>query len=224
MKTNILLLLIWTACEMAFAQAPADPAQSIRELKDGVLVVRLRTQSNKISRLKEYIAKEPSDSPAASRLAAQLKETEEEVATENRLLAMAFRETYQFSEVLFVADTLAPLLKEQDPGEIFLDADLSPEPSLSLGQRPFLVAGMGTASYSDAAAGNDESLVVYDRHFNRMEKPFPSYSSVTAISLLLKRITRTEEDVQVFHYRKMVSRLNRKLGQYYQNVVSAGGG
>lgn len=224
MKTNILLLMICTACEMAFAQAPADPAQSIRELKDGVLVVRLRTQSNKIASLKEYIAKEPAGSPVASRLAAQLKETEEEVATENRLLVMAFREMYQFSEVLFVADTLAPRLKEQDPGEIFLDANLLPDPSLSTGQRPFLVAGMGTASYSDAAAGNDESLVLYDRNFNRMEKPFPSFSSVTAISLLFKRITRSEEEVQVFHYRKMVSRLDRRLSQYHQNVVSAGGG
>lgn len=223
MKTNILLLLIWAACEMASGQAPADPALSIRELKDGVLVVRLRTQSNKIGRLREYIAKEPAGSPSASRLAAQLKETEEEVATENRLLAMAFREMYQFSEVLFVADTLAPRLKEQDPEGIFLDANLSPDPSLSVGQRPFLVAGMGVASYSDAAAGNDESLVVYDRNFNRMEKPFPSYSSVTAISLLFKRITSSENEVEVFHFRKMVARLDRKLHQYYQNVVSAGG-
>lgn len=224
MKTNILLLLICTACEMAFAQTPADPAQSIRELKDGVLVVRLRTQSNKIARLKEYIAKEPAGSPTASRLAAQLNETEEQVATENRLLAMAFREMYQFSEVLFVADTLAPRLDEQDPGAIFLDENLQPDPSRSIGRRSFLVAGMGTASYSDAAAGNDESLVVYDRNFNRMEKPFPSYSSVTAISLLFKRLTNSEDEVEVFHYRKMVSRLDRRLNQYYQNVVSAGGG
>jgi hypothetical protein len=224
MKTNILLLLICAACEMASAQTPANPAQSIRELKDGVLVVRLRSQSNKIASLKEYIAKEPAGSPAASRLTAQLKETEEEVATENRLLVMAFRETYHFSEVLFVADTLAPRLKEQDTEGIFLDANLSPDPSLSIGQRLFLVAGMGTASYSDSAAGNDESLVVYDRNFNRMARPFPSYSSVTAISLLFKRIIRSEEEVRVFHYRKMVSRLDRKLNQYYLNVVSAGGG
>ncbi|MDV7399773.1 hypothetical protein RZS08_50630, partial [Arthrospira platensis SPKY1] len=75
-------------CASAYAQ-PSDPVEAIRDLKEGVLVVRLRTQSNKIGKLGEYLARETPGSPAYERLSAQLEETRREVTLENAQLVAA---------------------------------------------------------------------------------------------------------------------------------------
>lgn len=206
MKTKLLLLLLWLVSFPAFSQEVTDPRQAVTDLKDGVLVVRLRTRANKMAKLQELMSKESPGSPAYKRLAAELQETREEVSRENEVLTTAFHEIYRFSEVCFLADSLAPSLKSDNP-------------PLPVAGRFYLVAGLGAVAYSEGASGDDNSLIVYDRNFNQMQRPFPAYTGVSTIRLLWKSFSLQEEEIQAYHYRKMVGRLNKKLFNYYDEVT-----
>ena len=217
MKTNFFLLLFLFAAGIASAQMP-DPAQAVRDLNEGVLVVRLRTQSNKIGKLEEYLGRETPGTSAYERLAQQLEETIRETTLENDRLVSAFADLYRFSDVLFVYDTLAPRLKEDDPSGIFMREPGAIDPSLSLDGRPFLIASMGVIVSGQAASGHDESLVVYDRRFNALPRPFPGYQGMTTIQMLWLGLSKSEDEVRELNIRYAVERLNNKLFRYHNKV------
>lgn len=217
MKTIILFLFLLFACGIAISQEPQNP---ILELKEGVLVVRLRTQAAKIAKLEELLQAEDPETTLYNRLAYELGQTRQEVESENRHLVQAFKDQYRFSDVLFLFDTLAPRLKSENPGSIFLNDSLEVDPSLNLDNRPFLIAGMGSADPADSALETD-ALVVYDRNFDRLPRPFPNSSGVTGFRMWLESFTRTEPELEVFFYQKMVERLNRNFFKYFTKVAES---
>ncbi|MBK7409268.1 MAG: hypothetical protein IPJ40_15200 [Saprospirales bacterium] len=217
MKTIIPFFFLLCVSGLSFAQSSQDPEKSVRDLKNGVLVVRLRTQSNKIAKLNELLQSGELRSDVKTRYLAELEATRQEVERENRLLMQAFTELYHFSPVLFLHDTLAPALKSANPSGIFLNELTQIDPQRSLGDRYFLIAGIGLIAASEGASGND-ALIVYDREFNAMAKPFPAYTGVTTIRLFFKTFTASDENTEAFHLRKMVERLDRKLAHYYARV------
>ena len=217
MKTIIPFLFLLCISGVAFAQSSQDPVKSIRDLKEGVLVVRLRTQSNKIEKLSELLQSEELKSNVRTHYLAELEETRQEVERENRLLMQAFQDQYHFSNVLFLYDTLAPALKSANPSGLFLNDERQIDPQRTLEGRNFLIAGIGLVAASEGASGND-ALIVYDRAFNAMARPFPGYTGVSTIRLFFKTFTAPDEQVEAFHLRKMVERLDRKLSRYYNRV------
>lgn len=217
MKTIILTLFLLSASGLAISQETLDPAKAIRELKEGVLVVRLRTQANKIARLEEMMAKESPGNSMHQRLAYELEETRSAVNHENRLLVAAFRNTYRFSEVLFLPDTLAPMLKAQKQEGIFLNDSLQLDPGIGLEGRSFLFAGMGNTDPSVSILGS-EALVMFDRSFNRMQAPFPQSSGMTGIRQWYKSFSLDDPELYAYFIRTIVSRMDRKLARYYESV------
>jgi len=208
MKTIILSLFLLFASGIAISQEPQNPVQYIRDLKEGVLVVRLRTQAAKIAKLEELMQAEDPESMMYNRLAYQLGQTRQKAETENRLLVQAFKDQYRFSPVLFLYDTLAPLLKNEDP-------------SLNLEGRFFLVAGIGTTDASESAS-NKEALILYDRRFDRVQRPFPGVSGVTSFRIFLESFSTPREELEAFYYQKIVEKLNKNLFRYYGKVNSQG--
>ena len=217
MKTIILFLFLLSASGLAFSQERPDPAASIRELKDGVLVVRLRTQANKIAKLEALLSKEDPETMQYNRLAYEIGKTKQEVETENHLLVKAFKDHYRFSDVLFLYDTMAPLLRMENRPPIFLDDSLKADPSLIMENRPYLIAGMGATDPSGSALDED-ALVIYDRSFNIMQSPFPGSSGMSGIRLVWKSFSLDDEELQTYFFQKIVARLNRRLSGYYGKV------
>ncbi len=217
MKTIILFLFLLSASGLAISQEAQDPAEAIRELKEGVLVIRLRTQANKMAKLEEFIAKESPGSNMHKRLTYQLEETRKDAAYENRLLVEAFRKNYRFSEVFFLPDSLAPLLKDQKQEGIFLNDSLQLDPGINLGGRPYLVAGMGSTDPSVSVLSS-EALLMFDRSYNRMQPPFPQSSGMSSVRLWYKSFLFDDPELQAYFIRTIVSRMDRKLAKFYEVV------
>ncbi len=217
MKTIILFLFLLSASGLAISQEAQDPAEAIRELKEGVLVVRLRTQANKMARLEELMAKESPGNIMHKRLAYELEETRKDAAYENRLLVEAFRNNYRFSEVLFLPDSLAPMLKAQKQEGIFLNDSLQLDPGISLGGRSYLVAGMGNTDPSVSVLGS-EALLMFDRSYDRMQAPFPQSSGMSGIRQWYKSFSLDDRELQEYFIHTIVSRMDRKLAKFYEEV------
>jgi hypothetical protein len=77
---------------------------------------------------------------------------------------------------------------------------------------------MGIIAYSQGASGHDDSLIVYDRRFNALPRPFPGYHGMSTIQMLWLGLTRTEEVVGELNIRYSVEQLNKKLFRYHSRV------
>jgi hypothetical protein len=152
--------------------------KAINDLKDGVLVVRLKTGSNKIQTL-QRVANSPDISEKERlRLESMMLNEAENISKENTWLHNAFTEKYNFSEVLYFFDTSSVLLKNGVQSGYFLNEKLEVDPSVSLNNRPFLVAFYGASS--SAYKSSQEGLVVLDEHFIELSEPFPHYTDVSS--------------------------------------------
>lgn len=221
MKTIFPILFLLCVSRFASSQSPTDTNNSVMNLKDGVLVVRLRTQTNKINKLKEWMAGETPGTPVYQRLEDQIEEVKTEVASENRIVRKAFGDLYQYSDVLFFFDTLANALKEGKTSGIFLNENMEVDPALKLGDRFYLVAGVGSIPSSEAAS-SQEQIIIYDRNYNLMTDPFPGYSRKFSILSLFKSFFLTGEELLRFKTRESVEWLNRKFTRYSGRLRNSG--
>lgn len=217
MKTIFPILFLACVSGFTFSQSPGNPEDPILNLKEGVLVVRLRTQSNKVDKLKEWMAKESPGTPVYQKLETQLAETIAGIERENKLVREAFGSLYNYSEVLFFFDTLAPVLRNGKTSGIFLNERMEVDPQLSLGDRFYMVAGIGTTPSSEGAS-SQEQLIIYDRNFNFMTKPFPGYSRRFGLRAFFKVFLMTGAKATEYMIQDNVEWFNRKFFRYSGRV------
>lgn len=217
MKTIIILLFLLCVGGIAFSQTYQNPVAAIQDLKEGVLVVRLRTHANKIAKLEGKIASGDLSEKAHENYVSELEETRREVAEENRLLREAFKSQYNFSDYLFLYDTLAPALKDEKISGVFLNEAGEVDLDITL-KGPFLMVGIGPVLNSESAAIN-ESLIFYDRNFNAMQSPFPSHVwGTSAIKYFFWSFTYPDEKIEELKILRAVEKMNKKLFRYHSTT------
>ena len=144
--------------------------QNIKDLKNGVLVVRLKSGSNKIKAY-ERIADSPEISLEKRKFfEKKMTEVKKEINLENENLIQAINEDYLFSDVLFLMDTCVFLLKEKKQSGYFLNESLEVDPVLSLNERPFLIAHYEASSL--ATNNGIEGLVVLGQNLKELVEAF----------------------------------------------------
>jgi hypothetical protein len=179
--------------------------KQIAEMKDGVLLVRLRTQENAIRQLQK-IDKRQADALKH----AQLKE--------NKQLAEAFLKNFTFCPVYFFYSTDSDKLINGETTGILLNEKLEKDPAIILGEKPVFVAEItnieqfrpeqfSTQPSSDAEI-SFRALVVRDGKLNQLASPFPYYVKIQQLMPPRKR-TETE----------LVRKLNEDLVQFYKLVT-----
>ena len=182
----------------------------IKELKSGVLVVRLKTGNNKLKAL-ERVANSPSVSNEdKGKFQMRIAEAKKETKLENEHLIQAFKEDYFFSEILYFFDTSVYLLKEKVQSGYFLNEDMEIDPNIHLGDTPFLIAFYGSSSI---AANGLEGLVVMDENFQELGYPFPHFTGVRTIKKVLGKFFEKRDDL--YYFKMMVQRFNRQLERGY---------
>lgn len=145
--------------------AAEDAYNQISELKNGVLLVRLATSTAKIKALK------------ARGRRTEAEEIEAEQHRINREIIRAFRRKFDFCRVEFFLATDSRKVKEGKSEGIFLDDQLNPDSSITVNS----LAAVYTAEFGSTARGTGggvdiSALVIMDRNFNMLEKPFPYYT------------------------------------------------
>jgi hypothetical protein len=149
-----------------------DPKGVIKELKNGVVLVRLRTDEVKISALKER------------GLDAEAARLEREIALEHLEIAMAFREKFDFCNVFFFYSNYSERVKEGDLSGILMDHDLSP---VDLDPKFYIVADFNFTPQKRIGG-----LLAYCSNMENIPTPFPNFTRNNWFPILAPR---TKADV-----------------------------
>lgn len=210
MKFCCLILGCLLTSQKIFCQSDLDAATAIRQLKDGVLLVRLTSGDSRIRALQQA---------GRSR---QAEAVRQQVADQNRIILQAFRQEFTFCPVWFFYGESITRLQQGEQSGFFLNDSLQPDNKLHLNDRFFLIAALGRAVHYESADRRQEpppqpglfgeSLVVYDRQMRQLRPPFPYAAREDFLSYLLG------DD-----WPKKVRSLDRRFKAYYQSVLLSGG-
>jgi len=201
---------------LGYESRAEQAAAAIKDLKDGVLVVRLRSDQRKIEALEGQLATPNLKEKYRQRLQKLLDDTRREKEVENKSLVAAFRKHFDFSEVLFMYDTATYLVKKGLQEGYFLNDSLQADPHLSLQGRPFRLVRFGSKS----GMKQRKSLIGMDLDFRDLPAPFPSSGNVSfweGIVLIFKKDKNWKSD---YHFH--VSRFNDQLHKFYEKCRSKG--
>ena len=170
----------------------------------GALLVRLKTNVNTISKLK-----------AAGNvdLATQV---ERETQLKNKRIVRAFINEFTFCPVYFFNSDCSDSVKHKNLQNIFLDSNLTINPAIVCQAKFYLIAEQGTIYESSlglvpeskanraierGSPTKEVSIVVKNRYFIQLHKPFPYYQK----GYSLKK-----------HYKEYVIKFNVNLEKYYE--------
>ena len=183
--------------------------QAIQILKEGVLIVRLETNSRKIDELEKLMASEEVDEAKKERLATLVEATKAETHKKNKIFVDAFQAHYDFSKVLFMYDTSAVHLTAGKTEGIFLNNSLAPDPSIKLNDDKYLIAYFGKNPLNHTKS-DVEGMVILDGSMNVIPPPFPYFI------YRLKTAYFFAVDFEEKYYTAVVQNLNKKLKKFAQ--------
>jgi hypothetical protein len=194
----------------------SDPAYQLRN--DGYLMVRLKTQQNKIDALRKVGL----NTEAEAVIAEQKKK--------NQILVRAFKDNYDYSDVLFFESKNTEKVLKGEFEEVFVDEELNYVDAEVRSNPFFLIAEYGqveadTNTYSKSSTydANSKSfmsesygdtrmdisaLVIRDRNQIQLREPFPFYVRNRSGAFLKRSPTR------------VVKELNIRLGNRYAGILS----
>ena len=183
-----------------FAQDMTDQMTSqeaLNTLKNGVLVIRLDMQKNKIEHLKEKIANESLDSTSLANYKTKLVKLTDERARYKQNFIKSFDVYYNFSEVCFI---------ESQDFKIFQEGDFSyctDDQITSLEDSNYLVLLKGS---------RDSHWIIRDRDLKPIKGRFPdeikrAIAPWHAFSLVF-------EEYNLNRFNKMAEKLNEKFLVY----------
>jgi len=192
--------------------------KSIKELKAGVLLVRLDFQQRKIDYFTKYENFQ------------EVERIQKKQSKINAEIADAFNTHYNFCEVYFFRmNDSRKLLQGKYDSVLFFNSQLEPDSSVNLEDRTWFVAEFGyieqdtsifysgaspTPQNEDNPAGvtyyggsknNKSALVIRNDKFDQLRDPFPYYVGFNYFGSVKKR------------YRLPVQKLNRHLHNYFNN-------
>ena len=221
----IFVVILLLSNNVSGQDRPADNIEKFMEekilqLKDGALIVRLKTKENSIVALRKAGNHELADK-------VELKQK-----TYNKELIRAFRSDFKFCPVYFLPSNYSEnIIAGKIADVVFVNDSLDPDTSITMTQLNFLTAETGpldpdTASYFESQhydySGKNlekketqyigqnagfEVIKMMNKEFIQLTQPFPYYVRIYD-SLPMERSLP-----------KAVARLNEKLQNYYNAVV-----
>ena len=200
----VIILCLWSALSpvLLSGQAMVDPANAIKELKEGYLIIRFPTYKSKVDTLTAMSAR-ATDPKNKARITKELQQTIEERDTLWADYIEAFKTRYSFSKVAYIFDYDAHDLNTAHyynlEGESIAVADLSEGP---------LYYVFFERTEEDAL----DALVVYNRNMKKVPKPFPNDFMRGGINILFLKIS----DKKFPSWR--VGKMNKRFNDFYTAV------
>jgi hypothetical protein len=205
--------------------------EQILQLRNGVLLVRLKTSENKIKALQKV---------HRSELAIEIGKQQK---MENEKIVAAFRDEFDFCQVEFFYSNNSKKILAKEYGPIFLDDQLNIDPSIKFDTtKPVFIAEFGrieqdTTKYFSHFSNEEDTvgvrrrvknyyggpnlrvcaLIILDDNFVQLHRPFPFYSR----RFIVKQSHNPNQPDESFlpirlTFDKVVERMNKKLTKYYK--------
>lgn len=184
-----LALFLITSCKTARLQKNTA-SEHIEQLKNGVLLVRLRTQEAKVEALKEV---------QKVTLAEEIQKKQE---AQNERIITAFDQYFDFCPVFFFYAKDSKLIKDRSFEGIIFDAKKENISNTTLENKAFYIADFGNIE-EPGVVTQLEGLSIRDSSFQQLQSPFPYAVSVNSF---LAGENVEERTVQAF---------NAKLESYH---------
>lgn len=172
---------------------------SINKLKKGVLIVRLKTKQRSINALLQKGMKK------------KAKKLENEINEYNMNVMRAFKKNYNFSNVYFFYANNTQQVKEMQFNSIFLDEDLVVNSSIKLNPLYdfYMIADFDqvrtldeNGKYSSQSSLISEALVIKDRDFEQMPRPFPLFVKTGNKNQIVSQVIKLNDKFHKFHKNK----------------------
>jgi hypothetical protein len=186
-------------------------------LKDGALVVRLKTKRNKVEKLNEAIANPNLSDKDKKKMRKELETTIAERDKYNSELAASFDAYYNFSAVYFMYDTSSVALKDGEKSGFLLNKNLEVDPKIAIIQDSIFVAYTGTLDATNSTGL--EALILMDNRFEVLPSPFPYYVRANHFGRVLERIFSPKNAVKR-DTKKIVTRLDYNLNEFFKQTTA----
>lgn len=187
-----------------FARYRDDVAKAqINALKNGgALLVRLKTNANTINKLK---------SAGKVDLATQI---ERETFLDNKMIVRAYTQQFKFCPVYFFYSNVSDSVKHKQVSGIFLDTNLTIDPSIVCNAAFYLVAEQGTlysssiglVTEAEAAKAiergtgfKDFAIIVKNRYYIQLHEPFPYFQKGYKVKLYAQYVKKFNDKLQAFY-------------------------
>ena len=209
----------------------------INALKKGALLVRLKTNKRAISKLK---------SAGNYDLATNL---EKETELENKIIMSAYKKEFTFCPVYFFYSESSDSIRKNNLSGIFVDTTLQVNSSIVCNASFFLVAEqdgiynsslglvpepLAKTSRESGSYSRDAPIVVKNKYFIQLHKPFPFfqikggatlnsklnqdglYTDIANELMMYRKVSRNSDDYKrMKSYRGVVAAFNSKLESFY---------
>lgn len=201
-----------------FARYHEDVAKAqINALKNGALLVRLKTNLNTITKLK-----------AAGKidLATQI---ERETYLTNKVIVRGFTNQFKFCPVYFFYSTYSDSVKHKNTTGIFLDTNLTQDPSIVCTASFYLVAEQ-TDAYSSSlgllteeqapkaiekgTAFKQAAIIVKNRYYIQLHEPFPYFQKGYKLKLYGEYVKRFNTNLQEFYNKNKGYEASAEIRQF----------
>jgi len=199
-----------TVEQLSRTQRDMQGRQQIKDLKNGVLIVRMTTNDKAVKKL-ENILNNPNTSEASKKRIREktLPKMQSTSQGLNDKIRQAFVENYTFSEVYFMPDTCTNSLQKDYTLSCLTDVE-----GKSVSGNVLTDKGVFLADYSELE--NDKTsrikgLMISNKNSVRLVPPFPYFQRAGGVFANLSSNNLTPEFA-----RKMVRRWNEKLHKYFE--------
>ncbi len=179
--------------------------KSIKEMKEGALVVRLQTNHRKISMLESTLRSDKLKKQQRKRYTAILEGTLKRRNDLNQAIAKMILDSFRFCPVYLMYDTASTSLKNGIRKGIFVNADLQPDTSIQISTQNIF-----TMNYKKKGGTFPFDVLIIRKLHENLEEPFPYYAQLRESFV---------NNVNTPGAKRAVARLDRKLARFYANVM-----
>ena len=223
----ILFLVLFLFSNAVYNQALPDPInreaenfspnqrkmqarQHIKSLKNGVLIVRLKTNDKALKKLERILnnpaTKEKNKQRIRERTMPDLKASAE---TLNNKLIRAFAEGYDFSALYFMPDTCTNALQNKLPLTCLTDANDNVVSGEAIQDKTIFLADF--SELENDKTSRIKGLMISNKESERLMPPFPYFQRSGGVFVKLSSSTINSKDAL-----KMVKRWNKKLHDFFE--------
>jgi hypothetical protein len=171
-----------------------SPAEHIKAMKNGTLLVRLHTKENSILMMEVQGQQERADKTFKKQL------------EKNKAIMTSFKNTFDFAPVLFFFSYDSENVKNKNFNEVFINEDFKIDPNLNVKDTSNIyIIDVGEV-YFRRFGSHMKGIVILDDQFN----PLPDEMPV---------IVRKRDAIALFRrsYPDMIIELNENLNDYYND-------
>lgn len=192
--------------ELTYAERFEISLIYLESIKEGGIVVRLRTGSSKIKLLEKQIANS-SDPDRQDRFRKMMKLEQKTRTLENKELMLAFKQGFSYCPVYFIPDTLIAKLDSLGCESCFLGEDGNIDDSIQL------KSGWQIAHYGFSSSSSTPTFLFLDRNFDRIPSPMPNAIS-SGQSEFLAMFYANRENFMKKRCKSLVRRIQSQLERF----------